>query len=118
MRSLSEAQDWLRKNFAPEEGRSLRATFAFVLDGASGGVIGVQVDDGRLALTSTEPAAPALRLRLSADDFFGILDGRRNPDMLFMEERVGWEGDLALALRLRRLFRGQREEAAGAPPRG
>ena len=43
-------------------------------------------------------------------DFCAILDGRANADLLFMRERIGWRGEIALALKLRRLFRGQPEE--------
>ena len=41
---------------------------------------------------------------LVAREFFGILSGRENPDLLFMSERLRIDGDLSLALKLRTLF--------------
>jgi predicted lipid carrier protein YhbT len=42
--------------------------------------------------------------RLSASDFFAILAGTQNPDLLFMADRLQAEGDLSLALKVRSLF--------------
>jgi predicted lipid carrier protein YhbT len=45
---------------------------------------------------------------LAASDFFGILAGRENADLLFTAGRIEVEGDLSLALKMRKLFRPQR----------
>lgn len=108
---LEDALDWLRKNFDAEAARGFRAAYAFELTGARGGELTARVDDGRLELLAGCTAQPDLHLRLAAADFYGILAGRANPDLLFMRERIAWRGELSLALKLRRLFRGQPEEA-------
>ena len=37
-------------------------------------------------------------------DFFAVLGGSANPDLLYTADRLTVEGDLSLALKLRRLF--------------
>ncbi len=41
----------------------------------------------------------------AAQDFLAIPAGRANADWLFLEDRIEVEGDLSLALRMRKLFR-------------
>lgn len=108
--SIQDVQDWLRKNFAAEAAGALHVLYEITLTGPGGGTLAVRVDDGRLELSQASMERPDLRLRFVATDFFDVLAARANADMLFMEDRVGWSGDLSLALKLRRLFRGQSEE--------
>ena len=103
--SLDEAADWLRKRFDPESAAGLDLGYAFELTGPGGGRLGVRVADGRLAVGPEPPPEPDVRLRLDARDFFGVLAGRENADMLFMSGRLEVEGDHGLALKLRQIFR-------------
>ena len=103
-RSPAEALEWLRKRFDAEAASDCEASFAFELSGAGGGGLGVRVERGRLELSEGDLQPADVRFRLSAEDFYDVLAGRANPDMLFMEERLRIEGELGLALRFRRLF--------------
>ena len=107
---VAEVCVWLRKLFDAEAARGLQAVYALELTGAGGGELTVRVDDGRLELLPGSASTADLRLRLTAQDFLAILAGRANADLLFMQDRIGWSGDLSLALKMRRLFRGQPEE--------
>jgi len=79
-RSLDDSLDWLRRHFDDDAARGADAVYQLELSGPGGG------------------------------SFFAILDGRANPDLLLMEDRIEVKGDLSLALKLRRLFRpGERE---------
>jgi predicted lipid carrier protein YhbT len=103
--SLDEAADRLRKRFDPEAAAGLHLRYAFELTGPGGGWLDVRVDDGHLDVGSGPPPEADARLRLCAADFFGVLAGRENADMLFMSGRLEVEGDHSLALKLRRIFR-------------
>jgi putative sterol carrier protein len=103
--SLDEAAGWLRKRFDAEPASGLHVAYAFELGGRGGGTLGVRVDDGRLEVVAGAVARPDVVLRLSAADFLAVLAGRENADMLFMSGRLEIEGDHALALKLRQLFR-------------
>ncbi len=106
--SLDEAIDWLRKHFQPPAARGLSAVFAIDLSGEDGGSILLRVQDGTLDARSApaNPAPPAdVRLRLPSSDYFAILAGRENADLLYMAGRLEIDGDLSLAMKLRTLFR-------------
>ena len=103
--SIDEAIDWLRKHFEPDPGRELNARFSFDLTGAGGGAIGMQVEAGRLTLSADPEPRPDVRLRLAAGDWFAILAGRENADLLYLAGRLEIDGDLSLAMKLRSLFR-------------
>ena len=102
--SVEDALDWLQRRFAPDAGRGLKVAYQFDLSGPGGGSFWARVDDGTLdaAVGSLGPADVVFRL--AATDFFAILAGRANADLLFMQERIEVKGDLALALKMRRLF--------------
>jgi ubiquinone biosynthesis protein UbiJ len=114
--SVEAAVDWLRKHFDPEAARGLRVVYALELTGAAGGVIAVRVDGGQLDARAEPVEGADLRLRLAAADYFAVLAGRANADLLFMQDRIEWEGELSLALKLRRLFRGQPQEPPARSP--
>jgi len=59
----------------------------------------------------TDPSIDAYtnaRFRLRASDFFAVLAGRENADLLSTAGRIEVEGDLSIALKMRKLFRAQR----------
>ena len=45
-----------------------------------------------------------MRFRLSAADWFGILAGRENAELLFMAGRIQVDGDRALAVKMGSYF--------------
>ncbi|MCG8589897.1 MAG: SCP2 sterol-binding domain-containing protein [Proteobacteria bacterium] len=102
--SIPEALDLVRKRFCPEAARDTTVVYGFDLSGEGGGQFSLQIDGGRL-LISRDPATRAdVVFRLSACDYFSVLAGEQNPDILFMEDRLIIEGDLSLALKIRTLF--------------
>jgi len=104
IRSLDEARAWLAKRFRTDLAGGVRAVYRFELTGQGGGRLAVCVADGALQSDDGE-APPDVVMRLAAVDFFDILAGRANPDVLQLEDRLVIEGDLSLALKLRTLFR-------------
>jgi len=102
--SIGSAVAWLRKAFRPDAAAGVRVVYQVELGGEAGGALYMRVDDGRLDVAEGRTPAPDVVFRMSAPDFFGVLGGRENPDLLFMEDRLAIDGDLALALALRRLF--------------
>ncbi|MDJ0853085.1 MAG: SCP2 sterol-binding domain-containing protein [Myxococcota bacterium] len=109
---VEEACDRLRKLFDADAAADVRVVYVIELAGAGGGELTARVDLGRLEVAPGAAQEVDLHLRFTIEDFFAVLSGQANVDMLFMEERIGWSGDLSLALKMRRLFRGQPEERA------
>ena len=106
-RSVATAAEWLRKHFRSEASGGVSACFELRLAGPRGGEIRGTIEDGVLELDAELSRAPDVRFRLSARDFFGLLAGRENAEMLFMADRVEIEGDLSLAMKIRSLFRAE-----------
>lgn len=104
--SIDEASTWLRKAFDAEASRGVRVHYRIDLGGEAGGTLSLRVADGGLEVSRGPCPDPDVVLTLSASDFYGILCGRENPDMLFLADRLGIEGELSLALKLRSFFNG------------
>jgi hypothetical protein len=105
--SIPDAMVWLRSRFDRAAAGDLSASYRFELLGEGGGVITATVRGGDLVLSSeNDPGEdpPDVLFRLTAGDFFDVLSGRANPDLLQMDDRMIVEGALALALKVRVIF--------------
>jgi hypothetical protein len=102
--SIEAALGWLRKAFRPDAAAGVHVLYQIELGGKEGGTFWIRVDDGRLELARGPAPGPDVTFRMTALDFFAVLGGRENPDLLFMADRLTIDGDLGLALALRKLF--------------
>lgn len=105
--SIDDAVDWLHKHFHSDSAAGVSAVYHFDLAGPDGGPLSVRVSDGRLEVAREPAATPDVRLALAAGDYFGILVGRENADLLYMAGRLEIDGDLSLAMKLHTLFRAE-----------
>jgi putative sterol carrier protein len=95
----------LERAFRPESAEKIRVTYQLELSGEGGGEIWLEVAGNKLTTGQGHVERSDVTFRLSASDFCGLLEGSENPDLLFMAERLRVEGELSLALQLRKLFR-------------
>ena len=102
--SVSGVVDWFRKHFRAAAAEGLEVAYQIDLAGPGGGSLWVRIGDGRMVASEGTEPQPDVTLRLAALDFFGVLAGTANPDLLFMDDRIEIDGDLSLALKLRALF--------------
>lgn len=105
--SIEAAAEWLRKHFAPEAARGVRATYQLDLAGEGGGLLRLEIDDGVLLIAQGRAEAPQVILRAPAALWSAVLGGRENGELLYMAGRIQIDGDLGLAAKLR-LFFGRR----------
>ncbi len=103
LRDLDDAADWLRKHFDPQAAAGVRARYRFELSGEGGGTLWLGIEDGQCALRREEAPADVV-FRLALSDYLGVLAGRENAELLHMAGRLEIEGDLGLAMKVRRLF--------------
>lgn len=103
-RSLAGALEWLRKRFRADAAEGLCVAYQMDLRGDGGGLLHVRVDDGRLEAGEGPAGDADVVFRLAAADFYAVLAGAANPDLLYMDGELEIEGDLSLALKLRTLF--------------
>jgi putative sterol carrier protein len=102
--TIPEALSWLEERFLPESAAGVTAIYQMSLSGPSEGVISAHIRDGKLSVTAQQSDEADVVFHLAARDFFEILAGEANPDLLLLEERLRIEGDLSLASKLRRYF--------------
>ena len=95
----------LESAFVPEAAAGEHVAYQIELSGEAPGSLWADIRDGRLELGTGRIAHPNVTIHLAFEDFVGVLTGQENPDLLFMEERIRVDGELALALKLRKLFR-------------
>jgi hypothetical protein len=103
--SVEAAAEWLRKHFAPEAARGVRAVYQLELSGPGGGPLRVEIDDGVLHVGLRRCDGADVRICVSAADWCGVLAGGENAELLYMAGRIELEGDLALAVKMRTYFR-------------
>lgn len=111
--SIDQALDWLRARFRPKAAGGASVLYRVVLTGEGGGVLSAHVHDGALQVCGESLPDPDVIFELAARDFFAVLGGVANPDLLFMAEQLRVEGDLQLALKLRSFFEIRRSAGAG-----
>lgn len=95
----------LRGAFRPEAAGGVRLATQIVLTGDPCHRVWIDVRDGRLEVGVGDRAHADVTFVLSSEDFCAVLEGRENPDLLFLGDRLAVEGDLQRALVLRKLFR-------------
>ncbi len=103
--SIDDSLEWMRKHFDPERARGVHEVYEVDLRGSAGGRFHVCVEDGALIVGQGPAESPGAVFRLADVDWFGVLAGRENADLLYMAGRLEVDGDLAQAGRLRKYFR-------------
>jgi len=103
--TIPEAVTWLRDHFDADGACGLNATYQFDLAGPAGGALVVRIDDGKAEIREGSEPSRDVAFRLEACDYWDILAGRENVDLLIMKGRLEIDGDLRLASKVRRIFR-------------
>jgi putative sterol carrier protein len=85
----------------PEKTKGETVSYRFDIDGA--GSWRVDVVDGAVSVAESNEAADCV-ISAKEDAFLRLLDGTQNPTTAFMLGRIKVDGDMALALKLQKLF--------------
>jgi putative sterol carrier protein len=101
MTTAAELFAGLSERFRSERAGDLRATYAFELAGDGGGAWTVHVADGVLRVTDGADGDADVTLRASAADWMSIVEGRMDPQLAYLTNRLKVSGNIELALRLR-----------------
>ncbi len=95
---------WFQNQFDAKAAADLRAVVLFDLSGEGGGSLALRIDGGKVEAERGGVSEPDVHFRASAVDFFNVLDGSENVDVLHMKGQLEVEGDLGVAMKLRTLF--------------
>jgi putative sterol carrier protein len=107
IRSMTTASDKLKQmsdKIAENKSQaaSIGAVFKFALEGAGGGDFIVNLKDNP-GVAQGDGAADCT-IRMTAQDFVDLTEGKANGQQLFFTGRLKVEGDMSLALRLQSLM--------------
>jgi len=89
-----------------DEARGLEAVLQFRLTGEKDGIFHAMIRDGKCQAAEGEHGQPTTTITADGADLLSIVAGEMDGATLFMSGRLKVEGDMRIALRIRRLFQG------------
>lgn len=88
----------------PAKLKGVSAIYQFDLSGDNGGVLHVNVDDGKPEVVEAAHDSPDITISMAADDFHSMLEGKLNATSAFMAGKLKVKGDMSLAMKLQSLL--------------
>jgi len=102
--SVNDIFEAMPARFLPEQANSLRATLQFDLSGDGGGQWQAAIADGRVQVSPGVAPAPNVTLQMAANDFLALVNGELNGMQAFMQGKVRVKGDMALVMKMQKMF--------------
>jgi putative sterol carrier protein len=105
MTTLKEIFTDMPKSFQKDAAAGLSAVICFDLTGEGGGTWCVAIKNSELQIAEGAGETPNLTITASAKDYIDVSTGALNEQLAFMTGRIKAKGDMALALKLPRIFK-------------
>ena len=102
--SVKEYFDTIDTRFAADAAKGVNAVFQFELSGPGGGVYAVAVDDGRVNVKEGPHEAPTVTLKMDADDYVKMSNGKINGHWAVMSGKLKVSGNMMVAMKMQQLF--------------
>jgi putative sterol carrier protein len=103
--NVQEVFTAMPRSFQREAAAGLHAVIQFDITGDGGGIWRAVITDGELSVVEGAVPAPDLTITACARDYVDISTGALNEQLAFMTGRIRAKGNLALAMKLPRIFR-------------
>jgi putative sterol carrier protein len=87
--------------FKPEKVRGVEVTAQLNITGVENGNWTVVIKDQKLQITEGISPAPAITLQMNDKDFMDIVNGKMSAEKAFFSGKVQFNGNIALALKLK-----------------
>jgi len=94
----------LDQRFAADAAKGLKAVFQFELAGDTGGTYHIVVDDGKMTWGTGPHAAPGITIKMAAEDYVKMVNGKLNGQMAFMTGKMKIAGQIPLAMKMQSIF--------------
>ncbi len=108
MPTVDEIREYMAKMpelFIPEKAADIEAVIQLDLSGDNGGQWYFNIADGECQMTEGAADNPAMTLKATADDLYGVFMGETNAMAAFMQGKIKVAGDMSLALKMQTMFR-------------
>jgi len=96
--------DTLGARFQKDAAKGVRAVFQFELSGEGGGTYHISVEDGTFAVHETAHPAPTVTLRMKAEDYVNLVNGKLNGQIAFVTGKMKIDGNVMMAMKMQSLF--------------
>jgi putative sterol carrier protein len=98
--SVKHYFETLTERFVPEAAKGVHAVYQFELGGEGGGTYHVKVDDGALHVSEGPAEAPSTTIKMAADDYIQMVNGKLSGTMAFMKGKLKVTGNVMLAQKM------------------
>ncbi len=102
--NIKEYFDTLPQRFVASAAKGMNAVYQFELAGDSGGTYHVAVNDGAMEIHEGPHAAPSATLKMAADEYVKMANGKLNGTMAFMKGQLKITGNMVLAQKMQNIF--------------
>ena len=102
--SVKEYFDTIDTRFQSEAAKGVTAVFQFELSGPGGGTYAVAVDDAKVKVTEGAHEAPTVTLKMDADDYIKMSNGKINGHWAVMSGKLKVSGNMMVAMKMQQLF--------------
>jgi putative sterol carrier protein len=107
MAEILSAQNYfetLDTRFAPDAAKGVNAVFQFELAGEGGGTYHIVVNEGKMTWAKEAHAAPSITIKMAAEDYVKMVNGKLNGQMAFMTGKMKIAGQIPLAMKMQTIF--------------
>jgi putative sterol carrier protein len=102
--TVQEYFETLPRRFRGEAADGVRAVFQFELSGPGGGTYSVTVDGRSLAVAAAPHASPTVTLKMAAEDYVKLANGKLNGHWAYVTGKMKVAGDMMTAMKMQSLF--------------
>lgn len=104
--TVSQIIEAMPHRFDPDAAGNMDAVIQFKLTGEDGGDYFAVIHDRTCSLNAGVHDDPSITLKMSAKTYIDMVMGRLTGQNAFFTRKLTYKGDISLAIRLHRLFRG------------
>ena len=98
--SVKQYFDTLNDRFIASAAKGVKAIFQFELAGDGGGTYHVTIDDGTMAVAEGPAASPNTTIKMAAEDYVQMVNGKLSGTMAFMKGKLKVTGNVLLAQKM------------------
>jgi putative sterol carrier protein len=102
--SVKQYFDTLPQRFQAAASKGVKAVFQFELSGDTGGTYNVEVNDGTMKVGEGPSATPSATIKMSADDYVKLVNGKLSGIMAFTTGKMKVSGNVMLAQKMAQIF--------------
>jgi putative sterol carrier protein len=102
--SVKHYIETLPERFVASASKGVKAVFQFEIAGEGGSNFHVSVDDGTMAVEEGVAPSPSTTIKMNADDYVQMVNGKLSGTMAFMKGKLKVTGNVMLAQKMQNIF--------------